>query len=623
MLKFLRKHNKTLLAIFMCLLMIVFIGGSALESFLSPNPNQVVARSSLGDIGTLDQQQAMGFTRILESLGFSWSRPVAGVEKPIDVVDWILLTREAARFNIQPGTASSKAVFGEAGDDVLRTMSLRINVRPAHILRAMSEFRAIQLMGQAVSSAALPSTAEVRTIAADILQKVKVNAVVIPAEPFVDESATFSDAEIEAQWEPYKDRVKGEGLNFGYFLPHRLTVEFVRVEHEKVVESIGVPNLEKKARKYYDENLSEFRDPAPPPPVEGAEPPSPYLPWEQVKEQAIAAVRKKAASEAAGRIADFIVQAAAEPFLDVPRGEDGYKPAPISITMSGYYDKLIAQMPPAIQFPDAVKSGYTTAFTLETAEEIPGIGEATYQSPTGQILNLGTLAFRNQGVVPKVPEDEGAGRVDFLSLHQTCAYPLTDTKGNVYVFRVNRVLDGRPSVVAGEARDLVIKDLQLLQAMKAAKERAEGLHSYAIDTGLQEAFEYDDVLAELREGPSGAGIGYFTSPMVSRLQLYQLAMGRSADVWAGPGIGNVPQELVNRWFMLEYADDKIRVQEVPDRAVVLVVEWVETHEAREDEFEGIREQVTTQITNQRMRQAVNDWLDPEKIRARNAFELAR
>lgn len=623
MLKFLRKHNKTLLAIFMCLLMIVFIGGSALESFLSPNPNQVVARSSLGDIGTRDQQQALAFTRILESLGFSWARPVPGAEKPIDVVDWILLTREAARFHIQPGAASSKAVFGESGDELLRTVSLRTKVRPEHILRAMSELRAIQMMGQAVSTAALPSAAEVRAIARDILEKVKVNAVVIPAEPFVDESTTFTDAEIEAQWEPYKDRVKGEGLNFGYFLPHRLTVEFIRIEHEKIVEAIGVPNLEKKARKYYDDNLSEFRNPTPPPPVEGAEPPSPYLPWEQVKGQAIAEVRKKAASEAAARIADFLVQAAAEPFLDLPRGEDGYKPAPISITVSGYYDKLIAQMPPAIHFPDAVKSGYTTAFTVEQAEEIPGIGEATYRSQTGQILNMGTLAFRNQGVVPKVPEEAGASRIDFLALHQTCPYPVTDSKGNVYVFRVNRVLDGRPSVVAGEARDMVIKDLRLLQAMKAARDRAEGLHSYAMDTGLQEAFEYDDVLAELRESPTGAGIGYFTSPMVSRMQLYQLAMGRSAEVWAGPGIGSVPQELVDRWFMLEYADDKIRVQEIPDRAAVLVVEWVETYEAREDEFEGIREQVTTQITNQRMRQAVTNWLDPDKIRARNAFELAR
>ena len=58
MLKFFRRHNKKLLAVFMALLMIVFIGGSALESLLTPQSDWVVAESSLGSIGMADQRRA-------------------------------------------------------------------------------------------------------------------------------------------------------------------------------------------------------------------------------------------------------------------------------------------------------------------------------------------------------------------------------------------------------------------------------------------------------------------------------------------------------------------------------------------------------------------------------------
>ena len=43
-----------------------------------------------------------------------------------------------------------------------------------------------------------------------------VNAVVLPAEMFVDETAEFPEEELEAQFEKFKDKERGEGLNFGY-----------------------------------------------------------------------------------------------------------------------------------------------------------------------------------------------------------------------------------------------------------------------------------------------------------------------------------------------------------------------------------------------------------------------
>ncbi len=50
MMKFFRKYNKVLLAVFMALLMIVFVGGSALQSLLAPQRDPVLAESALGPV---------------------------------------------------------------------------------------------------------------------------------------------------------------------------------------------------------------------------------------------------------------------------------------------------------------------------------------------------------------------------------------------------------------------------------------------------------------------------------------------------------------------------------------------------------------------------------------------
>ncbi|MCH7597015.1 MAG: hypothetical protein IID35_10695, partial [Planctomycetes bacterium] len=97
MMKFFRKHNKTLLAIFMSGLMIVFIGGSALQGFLTPQSDQVIATSIFGDISLLDQQEAKRVTDILDQVGQDWSRPISGASEPLQTMEWILLAREAER----------------------------------------------------------------------------------------------------------------------------------------------------------------------------------------------------------------------------------------------------------------------------------------------------------------------------------------------------------------------------------------------------------------------------------------------------------------------------------------------------------------------------------------------
>ena len=65
MMKFFRKYNKALLAVFMVLLMVVFLGGSALDTLLSPSGDRVVATSAVGTISFVDQRMAEDTRSIL------------------------------------------------------------------------------------------------------------------------------------------------------------------------------------------------------------------------------------------------------------------------------------------------------------------------------------------------------------------------------------------------------------------------------------------------------------------------------------------------------------------------------------------------------------------------------
>ena len=76
MIKFFRKYNKTLLAVFMVLLMVVFLGGSAMESLLTPNVDRVLGSSRWIEITSARHGDAEQTGDILLGLGLPWQRPL-------------------------------------------------------------------------------------------------------------------------------------------------------------------------------------------------------------------------------------------------------------------------------------------------------------------------------------------------------------------------------------------------------------------------------------------------------------------------------------------------------------------------------------------------------------------
>ena len=297
--KFFRKYNKTLLAVFMVLLMVVFVGGSALQSFLTPTSNATIAESRFGPIKQFDQNRAKASTKLLQFMGYDY-RLFAGLGKPLQLVDWVLLTREASDLGATADAAAIESWLLQSagpdqlsGRDQIEILARRLDVKTDHIRAAIGELLSVQMAQLAISSASVPSEAEVRSVALRILDSVTVDTVLLPAAAFVDPDETFTAEQMKAHWTSLRDVEPGAGLNFGYYVPPKLAVQYMKIDPRAIAEDIGIANLESKARRLYDRERAGnplFRRPREPQDAASAaeevgpqEEKPPYLDWDDAK----------------------------------------------------------------------------------------------------------------------------------------------------------------------------------------------------------------------------------------------------------------------------------------------------------------------------------------------------
>lgn len=632
MMKFFRKYNKQLLAFFMALLMIVFIGGSALEGLLKPDLNFDIGKSNLGPITQQDQRAATDETQLLESMGQNWQRPLFSDTDAITAVDWILLSREAEKLGVLVDEASieTNPSFAPAMDHV-RRVAHGMRVKPAAVISAMARLQAIRQAAMAMAAASMPSEAEVISAARNAMERVKIRAVLLPAEAFVNKDATFTEAQIKEQFDKYRERERGPGLQFGYFRKPSIKVQYIKVDRDAIAAKVGVPNEERKAKAYYEEHRE--KDPAFKRKAEelAAAPEGPqapvYVNWEQARETAITKVRKEHSDDNVQRIADWLITMTTEPWMGVAPAESGYKPAPAEVSDPEYYDKLVKRLPPPLQFENTVTVHTTDFFTQQDAAKVPELGPLSVR--TGQDLvarGFATIAFNNEAIVHEIPRGDKVNFNDYLAKFQTATFALPDSKsGNAYIFRVIDSLPGGPSDSVEQVRDQIIADLRLQNGFEAAKARAQSLRSCCqASEPLKEAYEADPELAAFRESSEGAKTGYFEPPAFARIGQIPAWKGRPADgVFVPGGMGKIANSTIDAIFAMTDSPDKLAVFELPERASVMTVEWMETIPAQEEEFASTRQSLVTQLGDNRWREFVDEWFDPEKIRARNGFDLIR
>jgi len=625
MMKFFRKHNKTLLAVFMVLLMVVFVGGSALQSLLQPHSNVLIGQSRFGPIKTLDGVRAQNSTKILEGLGINWSL-LGGGRPPLQQIDWVLLTREAETLDAAPDKAAIESwLAGQINRTQLNRVAQVLGVKVAQIRAAIGEFLSVQTAQKALIGAGIPSETEVRSWARRVLDRVSVHAVTLPASAFVNDDLQFSPAEMKSHWEPLRDVEPGIGLQFGYYVPTKIQVQYLKIDPAVIEESIGIANLESKAKRLYEEERKGNPAFARPPTEagvddEGPKPP-PYLTWEEAKETAVSMVKEKHASDAATDLAQWIVAYDADRWIEAKRGTDGYKEATDEVKAPSFYEEIVGHLPATMSYADAVTVVTTKMFTQDEAPDVPDIGTASFSAPGVAWKTFGTLAFQSQPVIPEVPKGKNVNAGDYLAVYQTCQYVLAGDHGHLFIFRVIGAEEGHPSESLEEVHDRVLADMRLLDGFEKAKAVAEGLRSCSPEIPLNEAFDSDASIASAKAKQEG--VGFYEAEGVTRMTQYDVGSSVPNRGKFVRGIGFVPDDVINQWFKLEDAWERTAVYELKDRATVLVVEWQSSEPARHDEYEGKRQAIVDQLTRARQGEAIAAWFNPENVRARNEFKIGK
>ncbi len=621
MMKFFRKYDKALLVTFMMLLMVVFVGGSALQSFLTPNSDYAVWNSRFGEIGTNDRDQARRSTDLLANFNLDWTRPVYGAFKQIELPDWILLTREADLFGTSVGMDAARAIY--ASDGGIEILSRRMRIKPDQFYDALRQYQSVQLTAQAMSVGTIPSTAAIRLRGRDSLETVNVQVVALPSKAFELEGRKFSEAEIDAQWQSHKDNEPGSGMEFGYFVEPTIQVQYVKISPDRLAEVIGVANLERKAKRYYEANKSsfEFRRPAAVGEDNTPEDAPDFLTWEESKEKAQDAIRRQEAKKTAARMADYIIQSTVQDSLAGQRDDSGYRKVSEDVASADYYKGLLDRLPKTLNYPVAITVELTDFFDADNASLVSGIGTSSHRPSGGRFQTFSTMVLKNQALVPVVPKGDGVVSSDYHAVNDTFGAALQSGDGVRYVFRVVDHVEGHVATSVDEVRERVIADLRTKEGYEVALGYAQGLVENISEGGLQEAYTSDTELDEIVQAYEGSDGGYMVASSILRHVPSPYITGPEANMARIPGgIGSVPAEVVDAWFELEHSDTTAAVFPLKLRAMVMVVQWQDTTPGTEEDYFAQRTQITSQLIGQGRIVVMRDWFDPDQIRARNEFK---
>ncbi len=649
MMKFFRKHNKKLLAIFMALLLVVWLGGAALTNLITPDQSgQVLAISRFGKIRYADQRLAMAKTERLTQLRIHWetlNEPMWPAEQPLSIMDWILLTREAEEMGLQLkgdelDTAINtvlRAIFpGSARPlDEIQRLANQQDIHVDEYRTALADFLAIRQLLFTVTRASVPSEAEVRIAMRDLLERVTIDAVCLRALSFIDPEQSFTDEQIRQQFETYKDSTPEPGsLTFGYFQPPRVKVEYVRINQQAVEDNLRMTEeeVDQRARDFWRASRTDdvFKRPlatTQPTTAPTTEPAVEYFEtYAQAKEAAHRAVRHARAAEITENLTSWLSRRFATTFDDALEGPDKYRIAPEHTRTPAYVMQTLEAVPPDLRYPMAVEANTTDWFDAESAARLPSIGTAFFLTLDERPVHLSDLAFTVQGLADYPAEASGEIRELYTSQYQFHPRALRDTEGNRYLFRVVEVTPAHAPESPDVVRDQIVEDLRRKAAFEAAKAALEGLKAKAKAEGLAAAWEQAQELKERIKDP-GEGVSSFEGffPDVAFAHRSWQAPP-DADRMNVPSLGLVSTGFVAECFALgetQGDEPKLAVIEQPDDARVILVQWKRTDPMVDTMYGAIRSSVGQSIQRMRAMEIQRDWLDPQMIKARNRLEAPR
>ncbi|GMV97942.1 MAG: hypothetical protein HRF43_05235 [Phycisphaerae bacterium] len=627
MMKFFRRHTKHLLAVFMALLLIVWL----LDDFL-----QSLGRGSeLMEMpwGTVYGQEVSNMTaagtrrdcEILSSLGIPWNSfwgPGFGGQlrnDPLTDREWYMLDAEARRRGLYVPRADVDSTRNGLDASRIETARSKLKASLEEIDHAIESFLRVQYSWYADMRSAMVSEADIADFIRQTGEKARVKLVVLEPGRFVDSAYEPTPQELQEQFDKYKDKDRPEfagGADFGYRWPAEVQVEYLAVHVEPLAEKQQIS--EDDAYRYWKEHQREFLAPATAPATtQPARPPVrlPYTEYTPARAEVFKKLRTERARREALSIATEIAKTLNRPWLNQPATQPGgYRQPPDGAIDPQLYPRTRDEF--RARHGDVITFERTQFHSLADFEVLRQPANATALRGTPQQIQLKEAAFLVQGL-----EADRASRPQhtnfFHNLFETVAEPFVDDEGNAYVFRTIAIRPAHPPASLEEVRATVVADVRRLKAAETAKQKAADLVETARKTGLDAAVEQDAVLKE-KLGPQAVA----TPPPFARKQSF--GMGRMFPSFVGP-VGSDPR-FIDLVFSMSAATatqpSRVALYAPENEQRWIVVELLEILPVTEAEYTQQRESLRRAALQGKQMAIAQIWLSPRGIRERVQWKPA-
>jgi hypothetical protein len=633
--KFLRKHSRALLMVFMSLLLVAFL-----------IPNTVQALGGRGREGSMKLGEAFGHSITTDDVRRASADlqvvSHAGLlpQLPEDaLLDYYLLMEEARRMGVRVGADEVRAGLTE------RIRNSRPDVNPDEVLRQIQRFthrsyeqiyevigrwlavdRLVVLQGSAITDSLPRLELDYR----DRTQEAVTRVSVIADEAFLHLVAEPTEEELQAFFDQCKDRKTAHTeteLVYGYRLPDRVQIEYLTVDPQKVKDRITIQAVQVK--RHFEENAHRYTKPDPlaSQPAEGEVPQVPMT-FEEARDRVREDYREARAVEITQSLVNDMHGEARRPWGASPRREDGFAEPPAGGVVS------LEELRQKFSATYEVEYGQTGLVSAEELKRMSGFAAANLIAGR-QLVRMPELALRVKGILEKDPND---GKPTFNVLEPgpvVLTGPLDPATGRfapyqAYLFRVIQVAPSGPPESLDLVRDRLVRDWKLVQAHELARQQAEALATHARGVGLtaavEQAAELTGILTTAEQAATQPADGSpprlvpqylqnlqpFTPPGLTRQSTFVQRLGR---------VTNVPRAI----FDLASAptDDAAphRIASLPmaSQHKWVVAELVEIKPIYAGAFQGQLPEASLRSIRDDWQRFYLEWRNPDNVKQRTGF----
>ncbi len=472
MLRFLRKYNKYILAVFGTILLVTFLVGSAITSLLAGAGQANAEWATLGPDGdesltALDLAQAQRELRLLSAIG----QAVPLYDNLNRPEHWFLLVREAESAGLVGGAAASPlAQFG----NTLAQFTQLSGENPRFILETIAKLAGVSsvfdlYIGGSPYSQTIPtsrySDRRFKHLAQDRFHQVTAQVVVIRASA-PDEPRAFTEAQLTEQLDKYAEDLPGAGeMGFGYRLPDRAKIEWLVVSGDSVrAVIVDSDELNPVAlRKHWRSNAARFGEPQPNADVPDA-----------VRNDLLDTLTKQKLKEIS-RVAHN--RLLSEQRTQQQDGGPGMRFTDLALSIQETF---------GLSLPDYHATGGSWLWLKDLAE-LEGIGQATTAKfgrfPTS--LPVLVMSASEFGRDDTIPIEQGA-----------VGPPLDGPDGSIYFFRITDTDPSRPPRSVDEVRDALVADLGRLEVYQELVESTAVIERQARQEGMLTVALANDTVVE-------------------------------------------------------------------------------------------------------------------------------